>query len=453
MTIDCRHRGPLVSPGVHNCGSPKLLGLKLVTDPMCGGCHYRDHAPVPAAAELPPRLARCLYFGPPIERSNGLPAKGVFPPREVEHTCQHPQHLQTTEIACRGCPDYLFPAITPKTPPEVVQQMIDFDPRPQADQWWEWPNVQEAIRRGADGAIAQAPAYPGGYEGRGIVIAGGGAYFASAYVTIRVLRHVGCQLPIELWHMAGEVTEAMQALLQPYGVRCINADEVSPQHPFRFIEGHWWKGWQLKPYAVAHSSFREVLFLDADCYPTRDPAFLFDWPPYRERGATFWPDLRTSEWMLAPARWEVFGTRPGWLALETGQFMVNKEACWRELQLTLWYNAHADFVYHVIWGDKDTFNIAWRRLGTHYSMPQAVSDWDTHTILQYAPDGTVLFQHRCQDKFRLEPARFASTHQRRARNQHNPRLVHEDDCFGFLEELRQVTQSWGAPKPAAEQTE
>ncbi|HEX4612617.1 MAG TPA: hypothetical protein VH092_30765, partial [Urbifossiella sp.] len=410
--------------------------LKLVTDPMCGTCHYRDHAPHPTPPEPPPRLAACLWLGDPIG-----PA--------AEHECRHPGRARTTERACRGCPDYLFPAVTPETPPAVVGQMLDLPPRPQPDRWWEWPNVQEAVRRGATEAIARTPPYPGGFAGRGVVIAGGGPYFASAYVTVRVLRHLGCTLPVELWHLAGEVTDAMRDVLRPYGVVCVDADATAARYPFRFLHGHWWKGWQLKAYAIAHSRFREVLFLDADCYPTRDPEFLFGWPPYRERGATFWPDLRTSEWMLAPERWAVFGTRPGWLALESGQMLVNKEACWRELQLALWYNARADFVYHIVWGDKDTFNIAWRRLGTHYSMPQAVADWDTHTILQYGPDGTVLFQHRCRDKFRLHPARFASTHQRGTTNHYNPRLAHEGLCFGFLDDLRRVAADWPAPTDAA----
>jgi hypothetical protein len=35
-------------------------------------------------------------------------------------------------------------------------------------------------------------------------------------------------------------------------------------------------GWQLKPYSIVHCPFREVLFLDADNVPLRDPTFLFE---------------------------------------------------------------------------------------------------------------------------------------------------------------------------------
>jgi len=42
-------------------------------------------------------------------------------------------------------------------------------------------------------------------ESRGIILCGGGkVYFSSALAVIRVLRHHGCQLPIELWIGAGE---------------------------------------------------------------------------------------------------------------------------------------------------------------------------------------------------------------------------------------------------------
>ena len=421
--LACRHRGAAAAPGVHRCDSPKLVGLKLVSAAMCGGCHYHDHPPAAARPDAR-HLLPCLRRGAEI---------GVG-----EFACAHPSHPRATDAECRGCPDYLFPVLTPETPAAVVRDMAGLPPHPQPDKWWGWPNVRAGYLLAADAAVATTPPYPGGFAGRGVVIAGGGNYFPSAYVTARVLRHVGCRLPIQLWHFDGEVTDPMRDAVRPYGVECVNADAVARKEKFRFLEGNWWKGWQLKPFAVARSPFREVLYLDADCYPARDPSFLFDWAPYRERGAAFWPDLTTSAYLLPDAAWEAFGLRPGWLPLESGQFLVNKEACWRELHLALWYNAHADYVYRLIWGDKDTLNLAWRRHGTHYAMPHPRAGWDVHTILQYGPDGDVLFQHRCQDKFRLAAGRYASVSQHHAVNRRNPNLAHEDACFAFLDDLRRT---------------
>lgn len=48
------------------------------------------------------------------------------------------------------------------------------------------------------------------------------------------------------------------------------------------------KGWSLKPFAILESSFKEVLFLDSDICPAKDPGYLFDYEPYREKGSIFW---------------------------------------------------------------------------------------------------------------------------------------------------------------------
>lgn len=423
----CRHRGELATPGVHHCLSPKLIGLKLVTADTCGACYCRDHAPV-AARHV--RLQPCLRLGREIDPAS----PGGLPLLE----CHHADHPRTTEAACQTCPDYLFPLFTPQTPPAAVGPMLDLPPRPQVDGWWHWPNVQEGFRLAAARAAADTPPDATAFAGRGVVIVGGGKYFASAYVTARVLRRVGCKLPIQLWHLAGEVTAPMRAALAPLGVECVDADELATRRPYRFMAGGVWKGWQLKPYSVMNSPFREVLYLDADCYPTRDPEYLFDWAPYRERGAVFWPDLPVSDWALTPEKWQVFGVPPGWVPIESGQFIVNKEACRRELHLALWYNARADYVYNILYGDKDTFNIAWRQLGTYYAMTQPRPAWDTHTFLHYGPAGEVVFQHRCRDKFRLGGEKYDNTPQHAGDNVFNPNLALEDECFQFLADLRDL---------------
>lgn len=418
----CRHRERTRSPEVHRCGSPKLLGLKLVTTDQCGRCFYRDHESTAAPPTL--HLLPCLRRG-----TECTPSEGVYP-------CSHPRHRQTTEAQCRKCPDYLFPILSPLHTPKAILDILNESPGVQPDGWWTWPNVHEALRKGAADFIARTPAYPEDYRGRGIVIVGGGRYFPSVYVTVRVLRRVRCRLPIQVWHFSGEITPAMRELLAPYDVTFVDADEMARRHPFRFLHGHHWKGWQLKPYAIAHCPFREVLLLDADSYPTVNPETLFDWRLYRRRGAIFWPDLPASAYLLPPSKWKVFDLTPNGPPFESGQVLINKQKCWRELQLTLWYNARADLMYHIVWGDKDTFNVAWRRLGTRYAMTTEPPAWEMHTILQHGPDGKVLFQHRCQDKFRLAGEQFTSNHQPEPINRFNPRLVHEKFCFQLLDELR-----------------
>src|SRR5258708_4076576 len=95
--------------------------------------------------------------------------------------------------------------------------------------------------------ISTIPAFPGGFRGQGIVIAAGGCrYFANAWVCLKMLRHLGCRLPIQLWHLGDEeVDDCLRLLVRPLGVEWINALEFQEAHATRMLGGH-----ELKPYAV-----------------------------------------------------------------------------------------------------------------------------------------------------------------------------------------------------------
>jgi Mannosyltransferase putative len=423
--LPCVHRSEAIDADAHRCDSPFLIGLKLVSERICNDCSYRNRLPSAGspAHSAPPRLTACLFKGVPITD------------RSDDFACLHSSDRIANPKNCRTCEHYLFPVLTPQTDRSMVAAMFRLASRPQPAGWWRWPNVQAGFRLATEQVIDSLRTPFAKSRDRGIVIAGGGAYLASAYVTIRLIRHLGCKLPIQLWHFRGEVLEPIPAELARYDVTPVDADAHAREHSFPFLED-WRKGWQLKPYAIAHCPFREVLFLDADCYPVRDPEEIFDSPAYTETGALFWPDLASSAWLLPAQAWAIFGVEPGSVTLESGQLLIDTVKNWKELQLTLWYNARADYVYRLIWGDKDTFNIAWRRLGKSFGLPGPPAKWDAHTILQHGPDGRVLFQHRCQDKFRLQPAKFESTGQVAPSNRHNSRLAHEDVCFEFLEDLR-----------------
>src|SRR6266704_5059621 len=166
--------------------------------------------------------------------------------------------------------------------------------------WQRWEVTRQAHRFLLEEAVQQAPPYPGGHEGRGIVVcAGGDKYFACAMVVVGVLRQLGCQLPVEMWYLGpAELDPQMRRLAEDRGVQCIDAWEVARCHPVRILNG-----WELKPYAIIHSRFREVLFLDADNVPVLDPTFLFDDSEYQDKGAIFWPDVPQAALYARLRRW------------------------------------------------------------------------------------------------------------------------------------------------------
>lgn len=279
-------------------------------------------------------------------------------------------------------------------------------------------------------AAASLPPYPGKFEGRGIVIAGGGVkYFPSAWVCIHMLREHGCSLPIQLWHLGPEeMTEQMCQLVQPVGVECVDALQVMRERPVPRLDG-----WQLKPYSILHCRFREVLFLDADNFPLVDPIFLFMTPQYGEHGAIFWPDYGRlgadqSIWRLTGVP---FRDEP---EFETGQIVVDKERCWQALALAMWMNDHGDFWYQHLYGDKDTFHLAWRKLDRRHAMPPYEVVNLPWVMCQHDFTGRRIFQHRNGAKWTLTG--------------NNPKIagfVGEDRGFAHLEELR---KGWRAPAAA-----
>jgi ADP-heptose:LPS heptosyltransferase len=258
------------------------------------------------------------------------------------------------------------------------------------------------------------------HQGRGIVIpAGGPKYLPCVWVCINMLRKLGCQLPIELWHLGPEeVPESFKSLVKDLGVSCVDAYEVRKLFPARILNG-----WELKAYSILRCRFNEVLLLDADNVPVVNPEFLFETAQFKERGAVFWPDYGR----LASSRsiWTLCGIPfVDEAEFESGQILVNKAQCWRALRLALWYNENSDFFYHYIHGDKDTFHMAFRKLEQPYAMPATVIHSLDGTMCQHDFEGRRIFQHRNSHKW------VAEGPNRRIKN-----FLFEEECLAFLQAL------------------
>lgn len=286
----------------------------------------------------------------------------------------------------------------------------------------ENPDVIAAYRVAAQRFLENVEPYPKErFEGRGIVICGGGAkYLPSVWVTARMLRHLGCRLPIQLWHLGpDEIDDRMATLLQNLGVAVVDGLQVQRNYPCR----HLW-GWVLKCYAILHSPFREVLLLDADNLPLRDPTPIFDWPEFRAAGAVFWADYMHND--AEHHAWNIFGTpgRPD-REFETGQVLVDKRTGWIPLQLVHHYDCHCDYYYQWVYGDKETFHHAYRHLDAPFAIPECGPEWIEGCTCQHDFAGDWIWQHRNHDKWLLDGS-----------NRTIPRFRLEETCRQFLAELR-----------------
>jgi len=285
------------------------------------------------------------------------------------------------------------------------------------------PLTLQTARPACERFIEKISDYPGKFAGRGIVICGGGIkYFPCAWVCINMLRHLGCSLPIELWHLEPqEMDGEMKALLEPLNVQCIDALEVRKTSPSRRLGG-----WELKPYAILHTGFREVLLLDADNVPVVNPEFLFESKPYKNRGAIFWPDY--GQFKKSQIIWDNCGLeRPPGPEFESGQIVVDKQRCWQALSLAMWFNEQSDFYYEHLHGDKETFHLAFCKLEKSFAMPARRIQPLYATMCQHDFQGKRIFQHRNTDKWNL----FLTNKEVRG-------FRYETKCRAFVRQLQQL---------------
>ena len=345
------------------------------------------------------------------------------------YQCSHADHQANAQVTVKECDECMdkvarvdtgpcptcdWQQPTEKTCVRCLVHLFRQPPRGMPDGWDHWQNTHDAQRVLLDHAAATVPEYPGGKRGRGIVIGAGGAlYFAGAMIVLGVLRKSGCRLPVEFWYLDDyEMDQQMLEVAAAAGVRCVNAAEVAREHPMRTLAG-----FELKPYAMLHSEFEEVLYLDADNVPTQNPEYLFDDSEYLETGAIFWPDVppATCNWVNKPGFehewlpevcWKNVGLRyVSEPAFESGQMVIDKRRCWRPLSLTVFMCEQSQWYFRFCFGDKDLHHLAWRKLGFDYAMPGCGPGGGFPGLAQHDLNGDRLFQHLTQGKEMLAQGR------------------------------------------------
>jgi alpha 1,2-mannosyltransferase len=238
---------------------------------------------------------------------------------------------------------------------------------------------------------------------RGIVFtAGGWTYFTNAYLNCRLLREKGCKLPIEWFYMGEEMLpEMIEAIQKIPDVRLIDLGGYGNKNKEN-------GGWQSKIRAIMESSFDEVLYLDADSFPQKDPTYLFDHPFYKETGCVLFPDI----WHWQPDKLEYLNKRfgielAGTRQVEGGQMMFNKLKCMEGLKKVEELHELPD-IYKVVYGDKDTFLIGMLMAKCDFRIIPHQTGVMYGGLIQHDPDGYPLFRHLTGAKWAMHGRPFVT---------------------------------------------
>jgi len=225
------------------------------------------------------------------------------------------------------------------------------------------------LRRDLERFLArQTMVSPPEHEGpatRGLVLTAPKAKLHFLYATVKLLRQgVAPNLAVEIIVDAGSLS-ACRKLFTFERTTCL-ATSIVPQTRFGY-----------KHLALLTSTFSEVLWLDWDDIPVKDPSYLFDTPEYKATGAILWPDLWgascdskvvSNGYVARPGNalyWALgidYQRAPKFVQeAELGQLVVNKRRHLEPLLLSQFLTEHG-VAQMFAYGDKDTFRLSFLAL-------------------------------------------------------------------------------------------
>ncbi|KAI8815257.1 mannosyltransferase putative-domain-containing protein [Cladochytrium replicatum] len=239
--------------------------------------------------------------------------------------------------------------------------------------------------------------------GKGIVFTAHKSSYRRCIRSIRFIRALGCNLPIEVFYMAGELDDSMVLEVERESAVAVR-DLLDKAMPFPSPPRNesLKRNFQVKSAAIINSAFTKLIYLDSDNVPMKNPEYLFEVEPFKRTGAIMWPDFWKTHYnnpiwkvMDVPCRdeWEV----------EAGQLVLDKVRNWEPLQLAHYMQSHYDLYFRLLNGDKDTFRFGFLALNREYFMtPHFLASAGLlledrmcgNTMVQLDPiDGSMIFAH------------------------------------------------------------
>ena len=288
-------------------------------------------------------------------------------------------------------------------------------------------------------------------EEEGIVTVGGGRYSVLLLTMLEQLRYSQTKLPVEIFIPPQDEGDFQfcETFVPRFNARCIYLKDVLPEDVLKRVKV---ERFQIKSLAILSSSFKKVMFLDADNYVVKRVDNVFSKPAFKDTGLILWPDVwlrftppayydiasipvdlqqrsryliddvspvsrytppdtaTTHDYKTEIAFHDLMGTMPN-PSTESGQMLVDKSKHMDTLLLAMYYNTYGPMWYYRMLslgtsgeGDKETFIAAATALNKPYYQVKTPIQFDGfhHDTRSY--QGVGLMQHDFNEDYELYTA-------------------------------------------------
>jgi Mannosyltransferase putative len=184
------------------------------------------------------------------------------------------------------------------------------------------------------------------------------------YILLTELKRLDFHCPIEVFYREGElIDDEVQELTRLYPDYVVFKKMKKTFEPFTDRWGNQ-KGWATKVYAILESEYEENFWIDSDNFPIMNCLDLFEDTEYQSKGSLFWRDVysidRANQYWYGSDFWKVFNVSPNDAEpFESGQFLINKKKCWKQLYMMVYYTEQ-QHIYYQFGGDAECWRMAWQ---------------------------------------------------------------------------------------------
>lgn len=374
---------------LHKSGGAGLVSEAIRAGGVPASAGQRDAVRIPLAVRSKP----CEHIGKALQpRSEWTDAKGnrTMQVCKTYRACskhglcfchEAPAGVQS----CQTCPDY---STGEDSPESIITSPTPLPPKASLRVDVRKAHI-ELWKKTLDGL---AP-YPGGRQGAGVLYCGGGKYNFGLYLSIRLLREVGCHLPVQIWHQG--VDEPVDPRVRSLaGVRVVDATTHPERRKWRMLGG-----WQMKMIAGLNCGWEKWIFSDADNYPVSDPTYLIDL--LDRHPAILWPDIEGGDDSVV---WGTYGLEPDESSgINGGSSAFNASTAWRAINLAHHFDMYSDHWYNKAqnvggYGDQDQVRVAFHATGTPYLLACDRPLCRHGVFVQNGPNGSPMWVHRIKGK-------------------------------------------------------